>query len=780
MALTKHIGRLAWAVILLTMADPARAAGLKYVGPADPVTTLPGWYADETGLTLTLCLDQNLSPANGSYCVLTPEFDPDPTVLEPNPADPAAFLPIATEAPISEANFPDETFYYSVAAAVPIQTADGADTANLEFAVEAAFLSGIVPQTGVTFLRINLQQIRGLAPNSIYTVTHPYGSFTFPTDGDGDASEQGGQAFRSEDLQGQWVDLGGPLIENFLPGVIRNATLTGIGPFLVPETGLVTDVATGNVYIGDFTTPVRVTGGLAGNNTVTVEGPDIGGPGIDTASTEFFVLSGRVVPWPGIPQGVTAALGEASGSADVSWTPGRGVDATSFTVRATSSTPGALTPVDQVVTGEPLEASVTVTGLTMGATYTFAVQGSNTAGTSVFSTSSSPLAIPLVAPGVPTAVTATAGVESASVSWTAADGTATSFTVRTASETAGATIPDDLVVAGSPPATSVVVPGLSAGATYTFTVLATNAQGPSAFSTPSNEVVPTAAPVARIRSDFDFDGHSDVLWKNGTDVYTWFMNGENYTFAFFGAPPDPWEVAATGDFDGDGFADVLWRNGTDMYIWFMHGTLPYTFAYVPAPPQPWAVLGAGDFNGDGTDDLLWRNGADAYVWYMGGTEGAFTFAYLAAPPEPWQVVAIGDFDGDADADLVWRNGADAYAWFMSADATFTFAYLAAPPEPWAVAGTGDFDGDGVNDLLWRNGPDLYVWFMNAGVFTSVYVAAPPEPWQLVQVGNFGGDARADLLWRNGSDLQAWFMNADGTYTGAAYAGPPEPWQVVNR
>jgi photosystem II stability/assembly factor-like uncharacterized protein len=86
------------------------------------------------------------------------------------------------------------------------------------------------------------------------------------------------------------------------------------------------------------------------------------------------------------------------------------------------------------------------------------------------------------APGVPTAVTASAGVLSASVHWTPADSTATSFTVT--SSPGGITANVD----GS--ATRATVTGLGFATSYSFTVTGNNTTGTSPASAPSNPITP--------------------------------------------------------------------------------------------------------------------------------------------------------------------------------------------------------------------------------------------------------------------------------------------------
>ena len=85
-------------------------------------------------------------------------------------------------------------------------------------------------------------------------------------------------------------------------------------------------------------------------------------------------------------------------------------------------------------------------------------------------------------PGAPTYVTATAGTLSATVRWTPADATATTFTV--VSNPGGVSTS----VAGT--ATSATVTGLGFGLVYSFTISGTNSAGAGPTSAASNLITP--------------------------------------------------------------------------------------------------------------------------------------------------------------------------------------------------------------------------------------------------------------------------------------------------
>lgn len=102
-------------------------------------------------------------------------------------------------------------------------------------------------------------------------------------------------------------------------------------------------------------------------------------------------------------------------------------------------------------------------------------------------------------PSAPASVSASASDSQAIVKWVAPAGQpVTSYTVHPSTVVNGA-VPADVVVqstvGSSAPPTSATITGLTNGGSYQFEVLATNAQGSSAFSIPSNTVIPQAISV---------------------------------------------------------------------------------------------------------------------------------------------------------------------------------------------------------------------------------------------------------------------------------------------
>lgn len=260
---------------------PAEAA-LRAVGPINPVTTLPAWFQDNQSLALGLCLDQQPLPSGNTPCVLTPPFDP----LVTNPV-----VPITTVGPISDANFPDESFWWIADTLIQPVGQTGAGRVTFRYALEAAFLGAgpvVAPNTGVSFLRLNVGPISDLVPNATYTVTHPFGTFQMTADAGGVAPR-----FRVED----------PIAPTPAdPGALLPATNTNIGPFLIWDPAAPPAAPAG--YIGDPGVAHPLINPATGAQSVlTITGPNIGGIGVNTVTTNLWNLAGKkigmgVTPFP--------------------------------------------------------------------------------------------------------------------------------------------------------------------------------------------------------------------------------------------------------------------------------------------------------------------------------------------------------------------------------------------------------------------------------------------------------------------------------------------------
>lgn len=267
---------------LMLSLSPAMAE-LARQGPVDPALGYPQWYQDATGLALDLCMPDQADLVAGN-CLLLPADVPAGTAPETFPG-----------------NFADEHFWFAADASV---TAN-AKKANLVLAVEAAFGGGgVVAGDQIAFGRIRVR-IDDLPSNGTYRVIHPYGVLTFPDQVAGD------RIFYTDDVG-----------INCAAGDFSCALKTGIGPFLRAAaapggTALPFVTINGKTMIADPALPTAVTGGPFGNK-FRIEGPNIGGAGIDFIETEAFTLMGRVHTAP-IPSPLSAERVGYTRDATGSW-----------------------------------------------------------------------------------------------------------------------------------------------------------------------------------------------------------------------------------------------------------------------------------------------------------------------------------------------------------------------------------------------------------------------------------------------------------------------------
>jgi hypothetical protein len=285
---------------------------------------------------------------------------------------------------------------------------------------------------------------------------------------------------------------------------------------------------------------------------------------------------------------------------------------------------------------------------------------------------------------------------------------------------------------------------------------------------------------AAIMSDFDGDGHADILWRNA-------VTGANYFYPMNGTTILPaegsvravadlnWKMVAFGDFNGDGKADIFWRNTStgENYVYLMNGTSIIGEGYVrTVADQNWQVAGVGDFNGDGKADILWRNSStgENYVYLMNGTTIVGEGYLRTVADQNWRVVGVGDLNGGGKADILWRNSStgENYVYLMSGTTIVGEGSLrTVADQNWSVAGVADFDGDGRADILWRNGAtgENYLYPMNGTTILAGegYLRTVADlTWHIAAVGDYNGDGRSDILWRNVTSGNNYIYFLSGT------------------
>jgi len=311
----------ATAAVLLSLGTAS--AQLTAVGAVTPVHGFPSSYTDSGNTSLGPCLNNN------GFCLLANAVQ----LLNPNQPFPNNF----------GGTFPDEFFYWAGDATM---TVNGGGTALLVMALEGSFAGG-VPLAGdqVVFGRMRLR-IDNLQVGSTYHITTPYGTFDLVPTVAGRRSINFTQ------------DIGIDTI-----GVFTTALNAGIGPFLRWDSGLPIVDVDGNQYLGDPNIEHTVTGSPTGNNIFRIEGPNAGGPGINTVQTNLFAIMGMMVtapapvanfaatPTSGSAPLAVAFTNQSTGTIDTfAWTFGDGGTADVASPSHTYTVPGTYT-VSLTVTG---------------------------------------------------------------------------------------------------------------------------------------------------------------------------------------------------------------------------------------------------------------------------------------------------------------------------------------------------------------------------------------------------------------------------------------------
>lgn len=286
----------------------------------------------------------------------------------------------------------------------------------------------------------------------------------------------------------------------------------------------------------------------------------------------------------------------------------------------------------------------------------------------------------------------------------------------------------------------------------------------------------------RIRTDFNGDGFSDLLWRNGGDGRNaiW-RSGNSATQQSILPVATAWQVVGEGDFDGDGRADIVWRHATAgrNAIW-RGGNGNSTIDVTTVAKASWRVVGVGDFNGDGRSDLLWRDSSDGRnaIWLSGNSAtqlGVIRLANLA-----WRVAGVGDIDGDGRDDIIWRDASNGrnVAW-RGGDGNSTIAMSTVADTRWQVAAVDDFNGDGRDDVFWRHSASgrNSLW-LSGNSATQQAIPDISMVWRVEGSGDFNGDGSADLVWRKNDGSNAIWRSANANSTMPVTRVAGTAWDIV--
>jgi Bacterial Ig-like domain (group 3) len=249
----------------------AQGQGLAAAGP-NGAHGFPLFFQDRQGLALEPCL-----------------VPPTATAPVPDPCFLTNTLPLGDAAPIVfPTNFPDEFFWMRATSEITGIGGNASNRAVLVLALEGAFAGAVANGQQIVFARFRLR-VDGLVAGQSYKVIYPYGEQTFQAV----AAAQNRNMINVTDDQGCLAVPCGTF-----DGVL---TSTNVGPFLQWDPAVGPAAPPG--FIGDPAVTHAITGStFPDNNKFRLEGPNVGGPGVNSIETRLFTLIGKmftgVVPPP--------------------------------------------------------------------------------------------------------------------------------------------------------------------------------------------------------------------------------------------------------------------------------------------------------------------------------------------------------------------------------------------------------------------------------------------------------------------------------------------------
>ncbi len=262
------------------------------------------------------------------------------------------------------------------------------------------------------------------------------------------------------------------------------------------------------------------------------------------------------------------------------------------------------------------------------------------------------------------------------------------------------------------------------------------------------------------------------------------------------------QAAVPSDFNHDGHPDVIWEEPTIGWgqIWYLGGLqgVSITDTADLSQANPWQIVGVADFNGDGYPDVVWQNPVSGavQVWYLGGPLGnQLVEALDITIGNPWRVVSVADFNGDGHPDLLWQDPTNGFAqiWYLGGPdgSTLLGAADLDQTNPWNIVGTGDLNGDGVPDVLWQDpvSGTVQIWYMGgtapgaqgSQVLSAVNLTGAMTA-KVAGIADFNQDGHPDVLFQDtktGAATVYYYTGAEGiTPNGTAVLSTGNPWYIA--
>ncbi len=310
--------------------------------------------------------------------------------------------------------------------------------------------------------------------------------------------------------------------------------------------------------------------------------------------------------------------------------------------------------------------------------------------------------------------------------------------------------------------------------------------------------------------DYDADGFTDIVYN-----YQGAWQGRSWNGTTFVAPVtigtinDSNDVAVLKqalDFDGDGLTDLLYRQGTQLFISFNQAGASTPIAQTFTSP----IL----INLENTDDDFQPITVGSETYTQDGVIGGQVIGS----------VTVFDYNGDGAVDILWRDirnyvssgnqsgkggggessGFKKSHWYvMLSDRSLTnpsfgnrqliaygsdcaINFCPGPGNPVNLPVTAnpiptDVNGDGLADLLYLNHiNDQWQYQVNtgSGLLPAVSVGVVPENVELhVQMVDYNGDGRVDILYPSApgagnATWQAYLSNESGGFDASIGTGVP--------